>query len=310
MAPLPRLEAFDLNLLVALDHLLATASVTEAARRAGTTQPAMSRTLARLRAALGDPLLVPAGRALAPTTRATALRPRVRDALAAARRVFEPTAELGPGQGRATVRVAATDYATLVLLGPWLQRLRVDAPGIDVHIEPLGLATIRRLVDGETAFALAPPVRLAGIDGLVTRTLLRDRYVSVLRKDHPRARNGLDARTFAALDHLQIVTDVPGPGAVSKALAQRGLERRVAVTVPSYLLATALVATTDLVATLPARLLRATDAALRAYPTPLDLKPLRVSLVWHAQWTADPRHRWLRERLRATAREIDVEELE
>ncbi|MGN4076993.1 helix-turn-helix domain-containing protein, partial [Burkholderia gladioli] len=64
----------DLNLLVALDALLAEASVAGAARRLGLSASAMSRTLTRLREATGDPLLVRAGRQMLLTPHAEAIR--------------------------------------------------------------------------------------------------------------------------------------------------------------------------------------------------------------------------------------------
>src|SRR5262249_52350356 len=55
------LAALDLNLLVALESLLDEASVGRAADRVSLSQPAMSHALKRLRALLGDPLLVRVG---------------------------------------------------------------------------------------------------------------------------------------------------------------------------------------------------------------------------------------------------------
>jgi DNA-binding transcriptional LysR family regulator len=80
----------DLNLLTSLDALLSEGSVAAAARRLGLSASATSRTLARLRAATGDPLLVRAGRGMVPTPHATELRKRVRDLAQDAQAVLRP----------------------------------------------------------------------------------------------------------------------------------------------------------------------------------------------------------------------------
>jgi DNA-binding transcriptional LysR family regulator len=82
----------DLNLSTALDALLPEGSVAGAAQRLGLSASAMSRTLARLRAATGDPLLVRAGRGRVSTPHATELRERVRNLAQDAQAVLRPAA--------------------------------------------------------------------------------------------------------------------------------------------------------------------------------------------------------------------------
>jgi DNA-binding transcriptional LysR family regulator len=84
----------DLNLLVTLEVLLAEGSVARAARRLQLSPSAMSRALARLREATGDPLLVRAGRGLVPTPRAIELRTQVGALVEGARAVLRPAERL------------------------------------------------------------------------------------------------------------------------------------------------------------------------------------------------------------------------
>src|ERR1700679_723635 len=84
----------DLNLLFALDVLLEEGSVVGAARRMNLSAPAMSRTLARIREAVGDPILVKVGRTMMPTPRALALREQVHGSVEHARQLLQPEREV------------------------------------------------------------------------------------------------------------------------------------------------------------------------------------------------------------------------
>jgi DNA-binding transcriptional LysR family regulator len=123
----PRLDALDLGSLRLLGLLLETLSVTRSAERLGVSQPTASRGLARLRAALGDELLVRARGGYALTPRAERLRPLVADASAALERVFAP-ARFDPGTSAVRFRVAANDHGALTVLAPALARLGHRAP--------------------------------------------------------------------------------------------------------------------------------------------------------------------------------------
>lgn len=128
----------DLNLMVALDALLTEGSVGGAAERLHLSSPAMSRTLARIRKALGDPVLVRSGRAMAPTPRALALRAEVREIVERAQAVFTPVGELEPATLQRTFTLLADD-ALLTLIGMrLLERLRQEAPGVCLRLIPEG----------------------------------------------------------------------------------------------------------------------------------------------------------------------------
>lgn len=290
------LDQIDLNLLVSLARLLEARSVTEAARRAGVGQPAMSRTLARLRALFADPLLTPVGRSLRLTPRALELRPRVDAALAAARHVLEPQVPFAPAQAEGIVRIAASDYVTAVWLGPWVVRLRAIAPGLQVRIAPVGLHSVQQLAQGELDMVLGPALDAPGL-GLtrfVAKKVFTDELASAVRRGHPCLRRPWNLAAFVALDHVLVATDRPAPAAVDRALEKRGQRRRVAAALPSFLLVPALVAATDLVATMPRKLLETIGHGLELKRPPLTLRPVDTYLVWHPRLTSDPRHRFLR----------------
>ena len=289
------LGGVDLNLLAALDALLAEQRVARAAARVGLSQPAMSRALGRLRALLGDPLLVRDGARMRTTPRADALGPRVRRILAEVKATLLEAAPFDPAADRRTFVIATNDYCGAVLLPGLIQRLRREAPLVDLKVRALGPSTpVEALAEG--ALDLAIGTFLEGTAGLVEQVLLEDGFVCVVRAGHPLARPRLTLRRYAEAEHLLVSAPGEGPGVADLALAERGLARRVAVRVPYFLVAARLVASTDLVLTLPRRLAEvvAADAGLVLLKPPLPLPRFEVTLVGHPRAAADPALAWLR----------------
>jgi DNA-binding transcriptional LysR family regulator len=296
------LAAIDLNLLVALDHLLEARSVTGAARRAGTTQPSMSRTLARLREVFADPLLVATGRGMEATERGRELAPRVHDALASIRRVLAPQAAFEPARDRAVFRIAASDLATSTVLRPALGILRREAPGITLRIESAGPASIEAIAQGEIDLGIGPRASIEGVEQLVFRLLTTDRFVCVVRKNHPVARGKLTLARYLALEHIVISRGTPGISPIHAALQRRGESRRVVLTVPTFMEAAMLVASSDLAAALPERLVRAPGFSLCARELPFACEEFSLYLAFHPRAVTDRRHRWVRERIAESVR--------
>jgi DNA-binding transcriptional LysR family regulator len=289
------MQPSDLALLVALDALLQEGSVTSAARRVGLSTPAMSHALARARRRLGDPLLVRAGRAMALTPRAAALRARVHTIVAEAGQVLAPPRRSAPAEFDRTFVVHASDHV-LAVLGVELDRVLVDeAPGLSVRFVPNTPEDADRLREGESDLAV-------GIYGplpreMRTRRLLTDRFVCVVREDSRVVGRRLTLEDFVRLPHIQVAPrGLPG-GYVDDVLRERGLERRVARAVPYFLTALELAARTDYLLTVSERLARAAAARLRLrlLDPPIALRPYALSLVWHPRFDGDGEHRWLRE---------------
>jgi DNA-binding transcriptional LysR family regulator len=296
------LAGIELNLLVALDHLLETESVTSAARRAGTSQPSMSRTLSRLRAIFGDPLLVASGRGMLATERGRELAPRVRAALAAVRQVLAPREAFDPGRDRFVCRIAASDLATATVVGPALDTLRREAPGMTLRIEPATPSTIDALVRGDVDLAIAPRRALEGIEQLVFRPLMVDPYVCAVRSGHAASKRRLTLARYLALDHLVVSRGTPGVSPVQATLQRLGKTRRVAVSVPSFHEAACVVATSDLAAVLPERFIQSSALPLCARPLPFQVEPFELFLAFHPRSANDRRQRWVRAAIAASAR--------
>ncbi|MBC9713196.1 LysR family transcriptional regulator [Streptomyces sp. TRM66268-LWL] len=284
----------DLNLLVALDVLLEEESVRGAAQRLHLSEPAMSRTLGRIRKALGDPVLVRAGRHMVPTPYALSVRAEVGAVVERARALFAAHGEQDLRAVERTFTVHGQD-SVAALLGPrLLTRVLAEAPGLRIrflgesHLDaPVlreGTADLEVGVIGTTA----PEVRV--------EPLAADSMRGVVRAGHPLLKGRLTARRFTeAAEHLTVSRRGRLHGPVDDALAERGLSRRVVSTVASFPASLFLVRDTDLIGLVPGWSTPMTDAlGLVTFPVPLDLPPLRLAMAWHPRLDADPAHGWLR----------------
>ncbi len=284
----------DLNLLRALDALLAERHVTRAAARLHLTQPATSAALARVRAAFGDPLLVRGAGGLVLTPRAAEIAPRVRalmqeiEALGARPRRFDPAA----AQQRFVI--ATTDYVH-ALLAPWVGTLVASAPGVDLALVALDSDVVTdRMERAEVDLAISNLARTPA--GLRSRRVLTDRFVVIGRRDHPRLRRGLTLPAFCALEHV-LVSPRGGSftGATDEALAERGMTRRVRLSVQGFQQAVDLVAATDLIAVYPERLARQHAPRLKIVPMPVPVTGFTMVAAWHERVHNAPAHQWLRD---------------
>ncbi|HUJ57666.1 MAG TPA: LysR family transcriptional regulator [Kofleriaceae bacterium] len=298
----------DLNLLLALDALLQEQNVSRAAARLGLSTPAMSHALARLRAQLGDPLLVRAGQRMVATPRATDLRDRVRALAQGALATLAPEPERDPRALDRTFRIKAADNA-LTLLGPALDRALAAAPRVTLHVTPVDRddPTMLRDLTIDLAIGVYDYTPYSELPSeLRMQRLFEDRFVCVARIGHPTIGRSLALAQYAALEHVQVVPRGQVGGYVDELLARHGLRRRIARAVPYFLAAFALVAETDYVLTTSLRLARrlAGKLGLRmiAPPRALGLEPFVTLQLWHPRNDRDAAHRWLREAVLDAAR--------
>jgi DNA-binding transcriptional LysR family regulator len=296
------LYAVDLNLLVVLDALLATRSTTEAGKRLALSQPATSHALARLRDHFQDPLLVRAGRSLVPTPLGESLAPRVAHALAAAGEALKLPAAFDPRRSQRTFQIGAGDYAASALAPQLSRQLSRAAPSADLFIKPH--QELAHLDAGEVELVLRPPLSTPS-SWLRTEELFRDRFVCILRRDHPLARRKLTLDAYCQLGHVLVApAGNSRRGAVDDALEARGKQRRVAVAVPHFLVAPLVVMKTDYVITLAERVAKTLrpDLGLAIVEPPLELPGFEIVMHWHARHEADAGHGFLREVVRRSAR--------
>jgi LysR family nod box-dependent transcriptional activator len=291
------LTQIDLNLLVALDALLAEESVTRAGERLSLSQPAMSGSLARLRGLLGDELLVRTGRTMTLTRFGESLREPVRDILRQIEQALVARPAFDPATDSRSFTVYASDYMTMVLVRPLLEALASEAPNVSVyvipHFESLAAHLVRDGVD--LVFSTGEH---EGAEQFASQRVLSDRFVAVAWKGHPDVRGKLTRRQLRDLPYLAF-RQAGVPSIVEAHLDAIELPRRVHATVESFALGPFLLRGTRMVTFLQERLCRAIgDAAdIAILGSPLKLPPLVETMYWHPRATSDPAHRWLRERI-------------
>lgn len=292
----------DLNLLFTLDVLLAEGSVARAARRLRLSPSAMSRALARLREATGDPLLVRAGRGLVASPRALELRESVGQLVQDAQAALRPANRLDLGQLDRTFTLRASEGFVENFGAALLARVAAEAPGVRLHFlhkldkdsGPLRDGSVD-LETGVVDKAISPEVR--------AQVLFRDRYIGVVRAGHPLSEGEITASRFAAAGHVHVSRRDNDKGPVDAALAGLGLERQIATTVGGFSAALALVRASDLVACVHERHTGVLYAGMHSFALPLPIPQFAVSLLWHPRLDGDTAHRWLRGCIRGACAE-------
>jgi len=289
----------DLNLLVALDALLDECSVTAAADRLGLSAPAMSRTLARIRTAFSDPILVRSGRSMVPTPRAEAVHQEVKALLDRSRALFAEGRPVDAAQLEQTFTIVANDLLSIAVATRLLPRLQESAPGVTVVLLSEGHHDDLVLRDGTADLEIR--VITTPAPETHVETLLADEMVTVVRRGHPLTRSPLTPAALAGALHVTTSRRGRLRGPLDEALEARGLRRRVVAAMPTFAAALHLVAASDLVGQAPARTGAPLIAALglAALPIPLRLPPIEISMGWHPRHDNDPAQRWFREQVRA-----------
>ena len=289
----------DLNLLVTLNVLLVEGSVARAARRLRLSPSAMSRALARLREATGDPLLVRAGRGLVPTPRAIELRERVSQLVQDAEVVLRPAEKLDLEQLVRTFTLR-TREGFVENFGPDLvARAGEEAPGVrlcfvqkpDRESTPLRDGTVDLEV-GVVGKTTGPEVR--------ARALFRDRFIGVVRMGHALSQGEITPSRYAAGRHISVSRRGLDKGPIDEALKPFALEREIVTIVGDFSIALALARASDLIATVPERQTGTLRAGMHGFPLPVPAPEVTISLLWHPRQDADPAHRWLRGLVRDT----------
>ncbi len=294
------LRELDLNLLRALQALLDTSSITRTGERLGLSQPAASRVVARLREAVGDPLLVRTSKGYVLTPRAVTLTAPVHTLLGMAEQVFAP-AGFDCATANREFRVATTDYGMLTVLAPACRPLAEAAPGVILKFRPWIDETLEELEQGRLDIALYADDELP--PDFHTRDLYRETYSVLMRAGHALA----DRRTFTSRASLNVLADYPHV-VVTYPLGRRhmpddilaqlkGPAHRVALETPFFLAAPWLLAETDRVMILPSR--AATELARQFGLCCVALRIPELSfsyrLVWHERAHRDPGLTWLRQ---------------
>lgn len=310
-------DTIDLHLIRVLHTVITERSVSRAALRLASNQPAVSAQLKRLRELTGDPLLVRAGQQMVPTETALALLEPAGRVLHEAERIFSPKArERGLDDERriaaldVTFRVAASDYLDPLFLPSLVGHLQRVAPRARLELMPLSREYDyrRHLAVGDVDLVignwLEPP------EELHLARLVSDEVVCLVAEDHPATRAGVRGWTVARYLECEHVAPMPmHPGAlgvIDQHLAAAGAQRNITVRASHFSLIPLMVADswlvlttgrlfcTRYVETLPVRIVRC----------PVAFPPLTYYQLWHDLTHNAASMRWFREQVREVARQL------
>ena len=297
------IRSVDLNLLVALDALLTERNVTRAASRLSLSQSAMSAALARLRSVFADPLLLRTAGGMLPTSKGQELAAPVKQLLADIGRIVQQAGAFDPATAQLTFTIAASDYVEYAILPQLVDYLEANAPLARLAVRPMDFGAVgRQLEAGEVDLGIlgagfAPP-------NARSRPLFLERFVCVVRRDHPEVKDRLTLDEFCALEHLLVSPSGRSFSAqTDDVLAALGRGRRIRLSVPHFLLVPEILVRSDMIAVLPERLARGYRDRFRIIELPFEMPPFTIAEVWHERTHRAPALVWLRQVLAELTRD-------
>jgi DNA-binding transcriptional LysR family regulator len=307
MAKTTNFRTLDLNLLRVFDEVMAERSLTRAARNLSLTQPAVSNALRRLRQTLDDELVQRSGQGMAPTARALAIWPAVREALQQLQMALVPDG-FKAASATSTFVLAMADATAAELIPGLVEILEHEAPGVSLRVVPLTTRDPRKLLDEESCdLALGHfPAVLADLTaraqsgeavGFAHQRLYDGEYVCVMRAGHLLAKGPLSLNRFCAARHMLVSFSGRPYGFIDQSLASLGRQRRVVLTVNQFFTAGRVVATSNLLTVLPRHFVRVTGIAdqLVLRPLPFEVSTVHVDALWHRRSEQRGAHVWLRQ---------------
>jgi DNA-binding transcriptional LysR family regulator len=284
----------DTRLLALFEELYNGRSMTRAAEKLRLSQPTVSIWVGKLRRQFGDPLFVRTAGGVRATPRADALIGPVRETLTSLRRLSGEAPAFDAARASRVFRIAMTDASHVTLLPLLLAQMRVRAPEVGIEIVPISPNTRRDLEEGRAELAIG---NVAGLEsGFHEQRLYEQDFVCLVSAQHPRIRaDTMTARTYLQEAHIGVLSGA-SYSSLANSLAMQHLKRRVLLELPGFLGVAKIVATTDLIVTLPRHIgeMLAEGRNLRVVRCPVKIAGFTVKLYWHDRVHRDPGHRWLR----------------
>jgi DNA-binding transcriptional LysR family regulator len=286
---------FDLELLAIFDEIYKTGNVTRAAANLGLPQSTVSLGLGRLRSHFNDRLFSRTARGMVPTPRAQNAIEDVRRAMQALQHALADQPVFDPAGSEREFRVCMTDISEIVLLPRLLNHLREIGPGIRLDISKITQDSPAELADGSVDLAVGFMPHLEA--GFYQQVLFDQSFVCLVAASHPRVRDTLSRDMLRQESHIRVLSSGTGHAIVDKVLVAEGIERKIALKLPSFLGVARIVAQTELLAIVPERYASevAESVAVRLLPVPVALPGFQVKQHWHERYHADVSNRWLRQ---------------
>ena len=305
-------SALDLNLIRVFDALMAERSATRAGDRIGLSQPAVSAALSRLRHVFNDQLFVRRGNDMVPTPRAEELAPLARAALGQIERMVESHDRFNPATLERNFSIMGSDAVSILIMPALAERVGSKAPGVLLRLRDTATGDVGRLLRDD-AIDLAIEPEMESPEGVSSCTAFQSPFLLIAAKDHPELApvplgEQVPLDLFCSLPHALRSVDGTTSGLVDGALQALGRHRRVTLTLPHFQAVALAVARSDRIAALPSQFARAVarELPLNLYRLPIEVRVPEIRMFWHTRHDAAPAHRWLREQVVATIRELEL----
>lgn len=289
-----KLRRLDLTVMLIFLGLMRRQKASDVASDMGLTQSSISHALKRLRDIFEDDLFLRRPFGLEPTAVALALEPQIRSAVETLNSTLASQRRFDPEQTEGVLRIGALDYVLTTLFPKFIERVHIKAPNLRVTARSMVRKdAYEALIAGEIDLAVGFYWDVP--DRLEVQPLLTDGYSVVAHAGHALVSRPPSLEFYLKARHLLVSPGGDLDGLVDQTLAARGLARHVCVNVPLFMPALAILASSDLVSTLPTRLVElfAKNFDLAYQPVPIDLRTLKISAVRHARDAKNPLHDWV-----------------
>jgi DNA-binding transcriptional LysR family regulator len=289
------LKDVDLNLMLIFHELMMEKRVSAVAVKLGLSQPAVSNALKRLRTLLGDELFQRTSKGMEPTPYANQLAEPIAYALSAIHSSLNEKYTFDPMTSERTFTLGVTDIGEIYFLPRLMDWLAKVAPHVTVSSVRNTSVNMRDEMEAghvDLAIGLLPQLKA----GFFQRRLFQQPYVCMFRAGHALDGDAMTVEQFCTADHVVVVAAGTGHADMDATIEKKGIKRRIKLTVPHFVAVGHILATTDLISSVPERFARACVAPfnLRYVPHPVVQAPIDINLFWHAKYHRDPGNQWLR----------------
>lgn len=300
-----RFKKLDLNLLVALDHMMTLKSVSAAADKMFMSQSAMSNALTRLRTYFDDPLLVQVGKRMELTPRAEAMKPAIRDILVRIEATIDTQPEFDPTVSNRTFNILVSDYTLRVFMPLVMQELDKQGARVKINLLAQSDSPFLMLERGDVDLLITPDLFVS--ENHPSSLLFEDKYVVVACGKGPYAKEPIDLMGYQTIPHaIMVPPSQDARPAEGHLLEAAGVTRNVELSTFSFSALPHLLSNTARIATVHRHLavtaIKSNDLVI--HDLPFETPPFRQMMQWHSYRDTDPGITWIRRTFETAATKL------
>ena len=289
-------KGIDLNLLIALQALYKTNSVSKAAERCFVSQSAMSHSLQRLRKLFDDPLFERVGSRMEPTERAIELSHSVDLLLAQIQTDILRAKPFNPETYDGVWKIGLTDYAEQ-MFGPSLfDTIKGLVPQSKVALFNVNRANYQQVYESEKL-----DVVIGSFGDVVkrynTQLLYTEQHVCLYDSKVCQFSDSMSLLEFTSVEHALVSPNGAMSTGVDKKLEEHGLQRRVSIVSSNFLTVKNLIQGRKLICIVP-RLVatqQSPNSSIKAVPPPIEVPDFDIQLMYRKGLSQDNKNKFIRD---------------